>query len=106
MATDIETALERLKKLPFPEFAESDILADWQAELVELDGHIVGAATTILSGGKANLTGISEAVARLRQQLEMITDISPQDYEIMAKSKQYIEALEDVVKSIKHLTAR
>jgi hypothetical protein len=101
MTTTLATAFERLKELPFPEFAESDELADWQADLSELDGHVAGIATMILAGGKADLTTIPEHVDELRQRLETMVDIPAEDREIMVQSKQYLNALEDVVQNMK-----
>lgn len=101
MTTTLASAFERLKELPFPEFAESDELADWQADLSEFDGHVAGIATTILAGGKADLTTIPKHVDELRQRLETMADIPPEDREIMVQSKQYFDALEEVVQNMK-----
>jgi hypothetical protein len=101
MTTTLASAFERWKELPFPEFAESDELADWQADLSELDGHVAGIATTILAGGNADLTMIPELVDELRQRLETMADIPPEDRDIMIRSKQYFNALEEVVHNMK-----
>ncbi|GIW99631.1 MAG: hypothetical protein KatS3mg111_2964 [Pirellulaceae bacterium] len=101
MTATLASAFERLKKLPFPEFAESDELADWQADLSEFDGHVAGIATTILAGGKADLTTIPGHVDELRQRLQTMGDIAPEDREIMLQSKQYLNALEEVVQNLK-----
>jgi len=101
MTTTLASAFERLKTLPFPEFAESDELADWQADLSELDGHVAGIATTILAGGKADVTTIPDHVGELRERLETMADIPPEDCELMVQSKQYFNALEEVVQNIK-----
>lgn len=97
MTTTLASALERLKELPFPPFAESDQLADWQADLSEFDGHIAGIATMILAGGRLDVTTIPEQIAELRQRLEAMADTPPEDREIMTQSKQYLKALEKVV---------
>jgi nitrogen fixation/metabolism regulation signal transduction histidine kinase len=67
MTTTLDDAFERLRQLPFPKFAESDELADWQADLSELDGHIAGMATTILGGGE-----MSERTYRGASVIELI----------------------------------
>ena len=101
MTTTLARAFERLKKLPFPEFAESDKLADWQADLSEFDGHVAGIATTILAGGKTDLTMISVQVNELRQRLDRLKDIPLEDREIMVECKQYFNAIEEVVQTMK-----
>jgi DNA repair ATPase RecN len=101
MTTTLQSTFERLKQLRFPEFAESDELADWQAELSELDGHIAGIATTILAGGHPDSSTIQKQVTELRNQLESITDITDEDREIFAECKNYVDALEEVVQNMK-----
>ena len=100
MTTTLASAFERLKELPFPDFAESDELADWQADLSEFDGHIAGIATTILTGGNVDVTTIPEHIDDLRQRLEKMADIPPEDRELMIRSQQYFHALEEVVQNM------
>lgn len=100
MTTTLGSLFERLKELSFPEFAESDDLADWQADLSELDGHVAGIATTILAGGTADLTTIRTHVDELRQRLEAIQKIPKEDHEIVVECKHYLVVLEEVVQSM------
>jgi len=100
MTTNLASAFERLKQLPFPEFAESDELADWQADLSELDGHVAGIATTILAGGTSDLTTIRKHVDELCQRLETIRDIPPEDHAILTECKVYLGAVEEVVSNM------
>lgn len=97
----VEDAFERLKQRPFPEFAESDALADWQADLAELDGHIAGIAVTILGGGRADTSSLIKQVGELREKLESISDIPDQDRGLFTDSKSYVDALEEVVQNMK-----
>lgn len=100
MTTTLASAFERLKELPFPAFAENDELADWQADLCEFDGHVAGIAITILAGGKADVTAIPERIDELRQRLETMADVPPEDRDIVIRSQQYLTALEEVVQNM------
>ena len=101
MATTLENAFEWLKRLPFPEFAEGEELGNWQANLAELDGHIAGIAATVLAGGHTASSMLPRQVAALRQQLESMSDILEEDREILAECRKYLDALEEVVRSLK-----
>lgn len=48
----LSEALEQLKELPFPDHPDDPDLAEWVLELAELDGHIVGLATTALGSAR------------------------------------------------------
>ena len=101
MTATLQAALKHLKRLPFPEFGEGDELADCQADLSELDGHIAGIAASLLGGGRADVHGLPEQLAELRQRLQSISNVPPADRDIAVQCRDYLDALEDVVQSMK-----
>lgn len=52
----LSEALEQLKQRPFPDHPDDPDLAEWVLELAELDGHIVGLATTALASARMGPT--------------------------------------------------
>ncbi len=106
MTTMLASAFRRLKELSFPEFAESDELADWQADLVELDAHVAGIAITILAGrragfGAADLATIHTYIDTLHQRLESLQYIPADDHGIVVECKNYLAAIDEVVQSMR-----
>ena len=101
MKTPLEDTFERLKECPFPEFAEDDALADWQADLGEWDAHVAGIASTILSGGKWDATGLTKHIDQFRRRLETIGEIGPEDQQILLACLDYLSLIEEVIQSMK-----
>ncbi len=100
MTKSLKCAYDRLTKMPFPEFAECDELAEKQAELAEFDGHVAGIALKKLSGTKCESSLLAHDVARLRQGLESLEDIPYGDQKLFFDSMIYLVAIEDVVSNL------
>jgi len=96
----LANAFDRLRKMPFPKFAENDELSDWQTYLIELDGYVAGIATTVLSGGTSDFTVDTAHIHKLRRQLEAIHDIPTEDQGIFLECKHYLTALEEVAQCL------
>jgi hypothetical protein len=65
----LSDALEALKELPFPGHPDDPDLAEWVLELTELDGHVVGLATSALSSARTDPVH-SAAAAQHQEWLE------------------------------------
>ena len=94
----LKTAFDKLLAVDFPEFAESDELADWMADLAELDGHVAGIATSIISGIHfVDTSKLSLELYKLKKRLSMIDDIPEEDKLIYDECIRYLQVIEEVV---------
>jgi hypothetical protein len=57
----LSEALSDLKRLPFPGHPADPDLADWILELAELDGYLVGLATTAVASRRPEVVRSEEA---------------------------------------------
>lgn len=103
MTTALTDAFEYLKELPFPKFAQSNALSDWQADLAELDGYIAGIATTVLGGGHADLSKLHASINKSRTWLETIQDIPAEDHDTLMDCRHYLDALDKIVQNLTYL---
>lgn len=91
---ELSRAVEELKAMPFPGHPDDPDLAEWVLELTELDGHLVGLATTTLASSRAepvHSTGAAQHEARLRQ-LGAVGDDEP----VYDACRDYIDKLVEI----------
>lgn len=98
--TEINTQIDHLKSLAFPAWADDDALVDWQAELAEVDGYLVGLAYSALNGEKIDTQLAAQHIRRLRSTLETIDHVSAEDRTIRDQCVAYLIALEGLVHSL------
>lgn len=89
----VSRALEDLKASSFPPSPEDPDLGDWIMELLEIDGHYAGLATTVDGSGRATPPTAHE-LDDLRDWLGHVRVATPGDEEILAQCRSYFGALE------------
>lgn len=100
MTTTIQDRLAYLRKLPFPEWAEDDMLAEWQSELAETEGFVAGLATSAIAGGSPDTSMVGHHMHKLREAFDAVVNVPEEDREIYAHCAQYMAALEDLARSL------
>jgi hypothetical protein len=88
-------ALDHLKALPFPPEPDDPDIADWIVDLLEVDGHYAGLATTALAGGRIVPPDPGD-LAELRGRLDALRAGTPADEAILSGCHGYLTALERV----------
>lgn len=78
----LATACESLKALQIPPAPDSGELAEWRADLIEMDAFYAGIASTVLNGGavKHHLEDLDTLAATLRS-IQPRTERDRQSYE-------------------------
>ena len=101
MAPDLDAlaaAFRELQRLPFPGHPHDSGLADWILELVELDGHLAGLATTVLGSGRRG-TARSDHVLQHAEYLREIRVVGD-DERIYGECTTYVDALARVERAL------
>lgn len=90
----LSEALDELKELPFPGHPDDPDLAAWVLELTELDGHLVGLATTALASSRARPLA-SVAASKHRDWLDQLGVVGD-DEAIYDACRDYIHKLVEI----------
>lgn len=96
----LKDAFENLKKIEFPEFSEDDQLADWMADLAEMDAYVAGIAIAVLGGHNEKQNNLKKNLVELRNRLEDITKLPDEDKPIYNACIEYLNAIERVANFI------
>lgn len=90
----LATAYEALKAVPFPPSPDSGELAEWRADLAEMDGYYAGIASTVLNHGSVahDLVDLDTLVATLRS-IQPRTKTDERSYEAC---RDYLGRLQEV----------
>jgi len=85
------------RRLPFPEPGDSEELADWIADLAEVDGYYAGLIDSALAGAsKGPLDATHITALRLRLH-EISSSIDPKYRTALKEAESYAEALYELV---------
>jgi len=93
----LKDILEKMRRHPFPEFADNDELGEWMEELAEFDGHIAGLASSQLGGEVVDTSGLSEQMNDLFLQFEDIRGLSEKDSAIYNECSTYLKIIQGLV---------
>jgi hypothetical protein len=99
MAHDqLAAAFARLKELPLPSPPDSDELASWRAELIQMDAFYAGIASTLLSGGR--LEHYPEDLDTLEATLRSIQPRTELDRTSLDEARGYVAQLRRVREAV------
>ncbi len=98
----IKQYFDDMQSVPFPDAGESDDLADWIADLAELDGHIAGLAATALGGFRV-MSVPKNKMAEMKARLQAIDNIPPEDVIVREQCEAYFAALQRVAEALQNL---
>jgi hypothetical protein len=89
----LKVAYAAFRELPFPEFPHNEVLAEWLADLAEIDGYYAGLAESALSGRCLEHELIE--LGSLNQRLAAINeeDLDKEDKKIYYECQAYLRAL-------------
>ncbi|HEY8454504.1 MAG TPA: hypothetical protein VIL34_02835 [Actinopolymorphaceae bacterium] len=94
----LRQAVDTAWQMPFPEHpAHSDELDDLMMELDELDGHLVGIAETVLSGGRPthDIGGLEELETKFAS-----VRVDPQDAPILEQCRRMLAYLREITEAL------
>lgn len=91
--TQLVSAWDAVRELPFPSAPQDQDLADWLFDLLEADRYYGGIATSAIADERSSLLPRADELEELADRLEHLRVSTPNDRTILQHCHAYLRAL-------------